>query len=402
MIGGLLLIVVLFFLSQALLRKIKKERNWFSIKLIQNLYWYHTFFAAVYYIMALYASSDSVEYFSRTQFYYKNWFEAFESGTPFIDFVAYPFINYLHFSYEMMMILFAWMGFWGFVYFYIFFKENIRYTHKFQGYDLITLFIFLPNMHFWTASLGKGSIIFLGLGLATYALSQLKHRKPALVLGLAIVYYVRPHVFLFMIVGIIVGFVTGKQKVPAYQKILVIAGGIVALALLYNSIIDFVGLDSDNLVSSFDQFSSHRAEELAKANSGIDISNYPLIFKLFTFWFRPLFIDAPGVNGLIVSFENLLYIFLTYKLFQSGFFKFFGKSSALVKTSAVVFLGISIALAQTLSNMGIIVREKSMVMYYLLFIIISFLDYKKSLYISKKEKALAQKQAQPVQAINMA
>lgn len=383
----------------------KTGRKWFNVTMMQNLYWYHTFFALAYYLLALIAPSDSIEYYRSTQrlLLDSGWMASYGTGSTFINFVAYPFINYFSFSYEMMMVIFAWMGYWGFVYFYIFFKENIRFTHKFQGYDLITIFIFLPNMHFWTASLGKGSIIFLGLGLATYALSHLKNRKLALVLGLAIVYYVRAHVFLFMIVGIIVGFVTGKHKVPAYQKILVIAAGVISLALLYNSILDFVGLDSENLVGSFTEMSSQRALALStRANSGIDISNYSLVLKLFTFWFRPLFVDAPGINGLIVSVENLLYLFLTYKLFQRGFFKFFRMGSALVKTSAVVFLGISIALAQTLSNMGIIVREKSMVMYYLFFIILSFLDYKKSLYISKKGKILAQKQTPPQQVINIA
>ena len=50
----------------------------------------------------------------------------------------------------------------------------------------------------------------------------------------------------------------------------------------------------------------------------------------------------------------------------------------MIKTSAVIFLGISIALSGTLSNLGIIIRQKSMVMYFLLFIIISYMDFKES------------------------
>lgn len=377
----------------------KAKRQWFDLSLLQNLFWYHILFAAIYYITVLSSPSDSVGYYNRPQFEYGNWLDAYATGTRFIDFVAYPFINYLHFSYEMMMVLFSWMGFWGFVFFYIFFKENIHYTHKWQGYDLITLFIFLPNMHYWTASLGKGSIIFLGIALAIYGLSNLKYRKTALILGLLIVYYVRPPVFLFMSVGILVGLFTGRQKVPFYQKFLVFAGSAAALALMYNDIMAFVGLDTENLVGSFEQFSSTRAYELSKANSGVDISNYPLILKLFTFWFRPLFFDAPGFTGIIVSVENLLYLFFALKLFQSGFITFLSRSSSLVKTSAVAFLATSLALAQTLSNMGIIVRQKSMVMYFFLFVVISFLDYKKSMQAFKRKKIKEQEQIESVQPI---
>ena len=100
-----------------------------------------------------------------------------------------------------------------------------------------------------------------------------------------------------------------------------------------------------------------------------------------------MFIDSPGPIGLIVSVENLFYLFLTTKLFQSGFFTFFKDSSSLVKTSIVVFLATSFALSGTLSNMGIIIRQKSMVMYFLMFMVLMFLDYKKA------QKAAAVKRA---------
>jgi len=229
-------------MTQPLLQSMKRGKRWFSINTMNNLFWYHMLFAGVYYVMTLSSRSDSVGYYLKPQ-YLDNWFDAYETGTKFIEFMAYPFINYLMFTYEMMMVLFAWIGYWGFVYFYVFFKENIKYKHTFQGYDLINVFIFLPNMHYWTASLGKGAPIFLALAMVTYGLSNLKVRKQALLLGLLLVYHVRPHIFLFMVIGIVVGIFTGKQKVPFYQKFLVFAGSAIALVVMYNQIIGFVGLD---------------------------------------------------------------------------------------------------------------------------------------------------------------
>lgn len=174
MIGGIILMVLLFVASVPILQSFKKRMRWFQVNMMKNLYWFHMLFALIYYVFALFSRSDSQDYYTRPQTEYASWFSAYSTGTPFIDFVGYPFINYLGFTYEMMMVTFAWMGYWGFVFFYIYFKENTRFRHKVWGMELIGLLIFLPNMHFWTVSLGKGSIIFLGLGLVMYGLSQLK------------------------------------------------------------------------------------------------------------------------------------------------------------------------------------------------------------------------------------
>lgn len=389
--GVLFLLVLLFVITLPLLQLFKGRMSWFPVGMMQKLFWWHVLFAAIYYIYVQSSASDSVAYYNRSLSEYASWMDAYATGTPFIDFLAYPFTNYLGFSYEMMMLLFSWLGYWGFVFFYIIFKENLKFKHSWKGIDLITLLIFLPNMHYWTASLGKGSVIFLGLGMSIYGLSRLSSRKIGLLIGLLIVYHVRPHVFFLMGLGILTGLVTAREKVPMYQKILVFGGVGIAVFLLYDQIMSFANLDSENLFSSFDELSSHRAVELAKAGSGIDISNYPIPLKLFTFWFRPLFVDAPGPIGIIVSFENLFYLMLAAKMFKGGFLGFIARGSALVKTSAVVFLATSFALSGTLSNLGIIIRQKSMVMYFFLFIALSFMDYKKAKAKSRQRK-VAEKQ----------
>lgn len=328
-------------------------------------------------------------YFFRTSQVYSSWFEAYETGTHFVDFIGYPFVRFLGFSYEMMMVLFAWFGYLGFIYFYMFMKEHLRFKHTLYGYDIVSILFFLPNMHFWTGSFGKGSFIFFSLGLVAYGMSNIIKRKVPLLIGLLLVYHIRPHVFLFMAIGIIFGFITGRQKIPTYQKVLVFAGCLIACLVLYNKILSFAKLDSENVVESFQQFSTTRSYELSKsAGSGLDTSNYPLWLKLLTFWFRPLFFDAPGVLGIIVSFENLLYLIIASSLLKKSFFKFLQKGSAVVKSSLVIFIVSSIALSSTMSNLGIIIRQKSMVMYFFFFVILSFMDYEKmQVYIKKKRKA---------------
>lgn len=192
MIGAIILIVVLFVFTIPLLNALKTKKPWFDTGLMKGLYWYHVFFGVVYYVMVMNSRSDSVGYYMRPLYEHWDWLSIYTTGTRFIDFVAYPFIKHLKFTYEMMMVLFTWLGYWGFVYFYIFFKENIRFPHRFlpktslggkkNGIDMITLFIFLPNMHYWTSSLGKGSIIFWGIAMTMYGLSQVNKRKFAMII----------------------------------------------------------------------------------------------------------------------------------------------------------------------------------------------------------------------------
>lgn len=389
MFGAFALLIVLFGVNQGLFNTFTAKHKWFSKKLMNNLFLYHIFFFGVYYTYTIFNRSDSKAYFSRAQIS-DNWLDYFGTSTTFIDFISWPFINFLGFNYEMMMVLYAWLGYLGFVYAYMFFRENIPVKIKvFKIFDFLILTLFLPNMHFWTASLGKGAPIFLGLMMFAYAIKDPKSRLVPLVLGSVLIYYIRPHVFLFVAAGTVLGYMTGKEKISFGKKLFIYVGMIGGLLLVQDQILGMAGLeDSQDLVSDFENFSDSRAGELSDSGSGVDIASYPLPLKLFTFWFRPLFFDAPGILGLIVSVENLVYLLLFVKILKKDFISFLKKSPITVKMSLVVFLLSSFALTFVMSNLGIIMRQKSMVMYFLFFVIYYYLAQKKYDKIIKKRRMM--------------
>ncbi|MGM0933359.1 MAG: hypothetical protein ACQEWD_07940 [Bacteroidota bacterium] len=358
---------------------------------MNSLFLYHIFFLGIYYTYALFNNSDSKLYYDRPQSG-NSWGEYFGTSTTFIDFMSWPFINILGFSYEMMMVLFGWFGYIGFVYAYMFFRENIPVKIKVFNIDFLVLVLFLPNMHFWTASLGKGAPIFMSLMMFAYAINDPRNRWGTLLLGSLITYYIRPHVFLFVAAGTVLGYMTGKEKIAFWKKLLIYVGMIGSLLLVQDTILGMAGLEeSEDLVQGFEQFSEDRGGELAKSGSGVDMANYPLPIKLFTFWFRPLFLDAPGILGLIVSLENLIYLLLFFKILKKDFISFLKKSPVSVKMSITVFLLASIAMSFVMSNLGIIMRQKSMVMYFLFFVIYYYLAQKKYdriVKLKRKKKAL--------------
>jgi len=83
-------------------------------------------------------------------------------------------------------------------------------------------------MHFWTASLGKGSLIFMGLMLFAFSLKKPKERIFLLILGGYFIYMIRPPVMLFILSGVMVGILTGREKLGLGSRI-----AIVLLLLLF-------------------------------------------------------------------------------------------------------------------------------------------------------------------------
>ncbi|MDI1323168.1 MAG: hypothetical protein PSV36_10495 [Algoriphagus sp.] len=384
MLGAVILVLILFGVSQPILGNLQREHKWVKAGLLNQMFWYHMFFGLVYWTYSQFNRSDSGQYYLKTKNYWKNWFDAYSAGTDFVEWLAFPWVRWLGFNYDMMMFLTTWLGFWGFVYFYLFFKENLRFNPKFEGYDAITIFMFLPNMHFWTASLGKGAIIFAGIGFLVYGLSWPGKRIPHMVFGGYLCYMIRPHILFAILIGMGVGFVLGREKVPLYQKYLVAFGALAVSLFVYEDLLIFLGYDPNNVVASFEEESALNSQRLQSAGSGVDMGSYSLPFKLFTFWFRPLFIDSPNIIGLVVSMENALYIYMFSKVLNKDFIKYIQVAPAMVKMSAVVFISISLSMTFVMSNLGIIIRQKSQIMYFMLFVVIAFMDWQKTNRVRKR------------------
>ena len=275
-----------------------------------------------------------------------------------------------------MMFLYSFFGYIGFVYAYLFFRENIPVDVKvFKRYDLLTLLLFLPNMHFWTASLGKGSLIFMGLMMFAFAIKRPRQRIVALLIGGFFVYMIRPPVMLFILSGVMVGLLTGREKLSIGTRIILVLASIAFLYSASSTILGVVKIDenSESVVEDFQEYANAQSDRLETSNSGVGMQDYILPYKLFTLWFRPLFFDSPGLLGIISSAENLIYLLLFYKIFNLRFLAFIRKAPYMVKVSAITFILGSYGMTFVLTNLGIIMRQKTMIMYFGFFVIYYFI-----------------------------
>lgn len=371
MIQGLFVLLLMLLAGGFLCRQWHLNNPSLNLNFMRFMLFYHFALSAAYFIYVLNNPSDSKLYYAivEAQQYGANWLDYYGTSTFFVHFLAYPFVNYLAFTYESTMVIFAFFGFVGFLFAYSFISENIKAPVKIFGFDGIMLILLLPNCHFWTASLGKGSVIFVGMMMLFWGVSNIKSRWSLIILASMLVYHVRPHIFFVVVAAIALGFSLARGRTPVAYRALIILLSLSLLIYLYQDILSITGLDDESLL---DPFISHRAKELSKATSGIDIANYNFFQKIFAFLFRPLFFDAPGLLGIIVSFENLLYLIMFLNFLRPAFIRYFFKADPLVKSAFFAFASVTVALAQISGNLGLAMRQKSQVMLLIFFVLLKF------------------------------
>ena len=366
---AIFIILFIFLLNTFFIRSIAVGTRIHSTGYLWLLFSVHFLLTIAYMLYTVDNRSDSVSYFTTTN-NTSDWLSFFETGTKFVGFLAWPFINVLGLSYYAVMLLFSYLGFVAIVLFYLIAVENISLDPVFNGLTPIELLFLLPNLHFWTSSLGKGSTILFGVGLFSYGLSRFNRRITPMVLGAFVMYMLRPHILLAYVVAIIIALFTSNIGLKPIYKFMILVVAFIAFFYVSGSVLQFT--DSDSLDITQSENLLHRTSELSRANSGVDIQNYNIVFKLFTFWFRPLFVDQLGVMGFIVSFENAIYLFLFLLLIRM-LIRNWEAYNGFYRVSLFMFLIASIILAQVSGNLGIALRQKTQIMPFL------FILYCKSL-----------------------
>lgn len=355
---AIVVLLLILLITTYIIKGVSNKTNVLSEGYLWLLFIVHAILSIGYSVYALTTNSDSVGYFTKARAA-ATWFETWGIGTTFINFLAWPFANLFNLSYYACMIIFAFLGFLAILIFYITAKENIKLEPVWMKFTWIEIVFLLPNLHFWSASLGKGPTILLGLAIFTYGLSRFNRRLVSLALGGFITFMIRPHILFTVIMAVMLGIVITSKGIKNYLRwaIFIVAG--IVFVYMSDTVLKFADTESLDITSSSSL--THRASELSKSHSGVDIQNYGLFMKMFTFWFRPLFVDGQGAVGILVSFENLLYIFMFWTVIKKGFF-YWRDWNGWFRICLFFFLFGSFALAQVTGNLGIAMRQKAQLM----------------------------------------
>lgn len=343
-----------------------REKN-----ILNQLWMYHLLFGLIYYLYIVYGpGGDSLGYYEvsrRLTFSQALEFFMLKGPGTYGMYLLNAFPAKI-LSFFTLTLLYTLLGYLAFLIYFVLFNDSIQYNSKVGKYSLFPMILFLPNLHFWSAGLGKDTILFLCIACFLYGIRKLKKRLLLIIFSLALSYVIRPHITIFLVAAFGLGFaLDGNLKV--YQKIFISLIFIGGFALLFDNVMAFLKIE-DLSAETLNEFSEAKVSNLSRTSTGssVDISGYPIPLKILTFLYRPFFFDINGVLAIVASFENLLLLSLSVKFIKSNPIKLFKSGNFFIK-GAFLFLTMGVfSFSLILGNLGIMLRQKNMFIPILLFL----------------------------------
>lgn len=339
---------------------------------LQLLWIYHLLFSFVFYYYLQKNGGDAIRYWNLTADVSQSaesWMGFWGRGTFFIQWLNYIPSKFLGLGFLIGNVLYASVSFLGIRDIYRVAVGNWpEASPKWMEIVWLGLF-FLPNLHFWSAGVGKEALLILGMGWAVKGMANLPKHWLFLVLGVLLSFWVRP------IAGVVLGgvawvyflFQVGiSVRIKSAVSILVVVVGILAL----NKVFIAMHLEEYSL-EAVGQFIAGQQEFLRgfAAGSEVPMESYGWGQKLWTFFFRPFWHEVRDFWDLAAALENTLAFVLLIGLVLGQGYAWYKKKR--VSVPGVFYAGLAVMVlmgvvyALTLNNLGIMVRMKSTYMVFL-------------------------------------
>lgn len=332
------------------------------LKSLYYLIFFHFIMGVAFYLFTRNGGGDAWTYWvnAKSMTYEQFWYSITNDlGTYFIEAINYLPVHYLQMSFFANTMFYTMLGSVGITCFYAAALKLIPYNTQIFGYVIFPALFFLPNMHFWSGGVGKDTLMFMCIGIFTYAmLSPIKRIIWIIIAGI-LAFAVRPHVVLMMAFSFGIVYLFGREL----STIKKVGFSVVFLAIgiaILPTVLSFVKVDD----LSVDSIAAKGAaqSELLRVGSGsaVDISSYPLPLKMLTFMFRPLFFDARSINAVLASIENILLLVLTIKALSFKPLKTYRAAPNLIKALLIFYLVGALLFSITLGNLGVMIRMRNM------------------------------------------
>lgn len=323
------------------------------------LFFYHLLFICFLYYFVSVQGGDAHLYWGKTvDLDQYSWFDFAEYGTKFILFLNYPLIK-LGLPFWFGFLVYGTIGFFGILKWMQWSSLLLKDTLTYKGFNFLYLIFLLPNLHFWTASLGKEALIFYGLAAIFYAITTQKYFTFSAILGSLMVLIIRPHVALMLCAAI--GLVYLFQKDRALKKRIALATVflLVGLGLLYMVFqLSAIRYWDWERITYFNEYS---ILSFRHSGSYVPMLEYNYFYQWFSFHFRPLFFDAGTLAMILASFENgiILVLYITALFFGLKFYHKINISIAMKTVFLFTFIA-SVLYIERYANLGIFMRTKMM------------------------------------------
>jgi len=348
-VGALLGLLALFFSP---LQKSEKRLIIFGLA-----YLAHIACSIVYYQWTLSNLVDtSGYYYDPNDFYHRG----FQLNTYVIIWIVQFLKENFYGTYLDFFLLFQSFGFWGIALLLRVFEElyvDLNIPQPNWTYALA----FLPGMHFWTSMIGKDALLFLASTLILWATMRIRRRFAWFLLALAIMLVIRPHIGLVAIMALAGSAIFGLH-VRAWTRLALVAAAVGASAIVVVVLPYSFNVDLRSATSVMD-FLSAQSEITYRVMPGESLIDLPYPVRILSFLFRPFFFDARDMFGLIASFENLVLLAITaWTCTRPGILRAIFRHAFFIRFALFFVVGTTLLLAYLYYNVGLGLRQRTMIM----------------------------------------
>jgi hypothetical protein len=284
-------------------------------------------------------------------------------GTQFVRFVSGFVLSVIGPSIHVEFVVFALFGFVGVVGFAIAFYRKYPWSASYWYFAWIFLF---PSLWFWPSSVGKESLILMGLGLAVAGFAGRRDRINWILLlgGLFVVFAARPQVAGILLASLVLaqwfGFKGAWTPGRITQGVLLLIVGIVGISHSMRSV-GIEEFDTEGIQSYAADDPARRAGSGPRGTSveSVNLGLRGAPVAIANVLFRPFPWEATNPMVLLSSFEILgLWLIVCFRHRQLFAALKSWRSDRLVRLAMAFILLYSIPLGMMLVNVGIIARQR--------------------------------------------
>jgi hypothetical protein len=325
-----------------------------------SLFIYHLIFTVISYTYLINNGGDSNLYWFQTpKTLNKDWSDFLYAGTDFVCLINYPLVKFLNLPLWFGYALYSFIGYLAILQFVKWLRLMIPTQIVYKNFNLVMLIAFLPSLHYWTTLLGKEPLILLGITTFVLEISKAKGNLFQIIGALLLVALVRPHIAILLILCFVTIYILFKKN-TLKTKILVIFSSLLIF------ILSGVALLKISKIHKLDVAKTLRYNEFSKlsksdSNSYVPMNEYSLPEEVFTFYFRPLFLDSKSVLYFFASIENLIILLLhVVSLCFLILYRKKIKLNYMYWSLILYYLVFALVYIQRYSILGLIVRTKIM------------------------------------------
>ncbi|MGY6522418.1 MAG: hypothetical protein ACXIUD_11850 [Mongoliitalea sp.] len=291
-----------------------------------------------------------------------SWMQHWGTRTLFVQWLTYPFSHIMGLPFWLVNLIYAGLTLWAIFRLYAI-AASILILQGADGMRIkaLQLVFLLPNLHFWTAGIGKESLAFVALVLYVVGWTHRPYAWIYLLAAIALSWMVRP------LQGAVLAIFVPFWFFQANYSTLMKGGVLVLTALLFIPIYQYLQLISHvDLLSraGIQAFFQGQQEFLAgfQAGSFVDMQDYAWWEVVGTFLFRPLLWEGGSFWQVAAALENTL-LLLFFGVFV--FSLLLGKIPKIFWPVLVASALICTVYAFSLNNFGIMMRMKSIFMIFI-------------------------------------